>query len=81
MALSIMNYTREITYRPGELIKTYLPPIEDRATDTDANTTAIVLDGVTPDGPDTHGMVRILVPSGVRVVDSVSVGVWIEQTD
>lgn len=81
MALSIMNYTRTTTYRPGDLIKTYLPPIEDRATDTDSSATAIVLDGVTPDGPDAHGMVRILVPSGVRVVDSVSVGVWIEQTD
>lgn len=79
MALSIMNYALNERI-PSETLKGYYvaPEVTD---DPDNGSTAILLEPVSPDDYRTgaHGTVRVLLPSGLRVVESVSVGVWVSE--
>lgn len=73
---TISNFSQTETIEAG-MVKGYFAPERDAARDTDHGQSAIILDGVSPDGVGVHGSVRVILPSGVRVVDSLSVGVWV----
>lgn len=81
--LVIMNFALDARY-PSESLRAYYPFTRDEAgaivadtTDPDDGAVAILLEPVSPDSPGVDGSVRVLLPSGVRVVDSVAVGVWV----
>lgn len=83
MALEIMNYALTERY-PSETLKSYYPctvqgdgTVVPDVTDPDEGSVAILLEPVSPDGVGVAGSVLALLPSGVRVVPSVSLGVWV----
>lgn len=75
---TISNFSQTETIEIGT-VKGYYAPEKDAARDTDHGQSAIILEGLSPDGVGVHGSVRVILPSGVRVVDSLSVGVWINR--
>lgn len=81
--LVIMDYALSQRY-PSETLRSYYPyTVEDGhamadRTDPDDGAVAILLEPVSADAIGVRGSVRVLLPSGVRVVDSGSVGVWVE---
>jgi hypothetical protein len=87
MALSIMNYscTEDI---PTGTVKAFYPikpgtpvkpggSVEPDTSDPDHGQSVIILEPVSRDAEGVYGSVRIITPNGVRVVESLSIGVWV----
>jgi hypothetical protein len=86
MELSIMNYACTELIETGT-VKGYYPgdprdSSKSDASDVDCGQSAIIIEPVSRDDAyqGTHGSVRVILPSGVRVVDSLSVGVWVHDS-
>lgn len=85
--LVIMNYALDARY-PSETLRAYYPYTTDETgaivadtSDPDDGSMAILLEPVSADGTGVDGSVRVLLPSGVRVVPSVAVGVYVIKSE